>query len=225
MKSRMHLTIQKGIALGLPGLKRSVVAQGVYREFAAYHLDHDHFANLLLTTMIKITHSVSMLMREGETRIPKLLNDDGVQRFELIPIDHGLSLPEDSEDPYIEWIHRSQASIPFTEEEVKYNKDHDPYKNANMFGTELHMIKKTCHHVLIMSTIFLKEAASHGLSLSEIGEMTSRKFRHGKEEPSALELLCMDARRLVDEGKERGKGTTNMCIKGSDLLKEEDPNC
>ncbi|KAI3826399.1 hypothetical protein L1987_00447 [Smallanthus sonchifolius] len=245
-----------GRALGLPGLKGSVVGQGVYREVAAYLLDHDHFANVPLTAMIKITHSVFNVNEGGgDKNISKLasiqqfiphdcdasehgtssfptadvhrvgildirifntdrhagnllvkkLNDDGVQRFELIPIDHGLCLPEDLEDPYFEWIHWPQASIPFTEEELKYIKDLDPYKDANMLESELPMIKKTCHHVLIMSTIFLKEAAAHGLSLSEIGEMMSRKFRHGKEEPSALELLCMDARRLVDEGKERGK--------------------
>ncbi|KAJ0105100.1 hypothetical protein Patl1_18963 [Pistacia atlantica] len=43
---------------------------------------------------------------------------DGVGRFgkvELIPIDHGLCLPESLEDPYFEWIHWPQASIPFSE--------------------------------------------------------------------------------------------------------------
>ncbi|KAF2299267.1 hypothetical protein GH714_031159 [Hevea brasiliensis] len=46
---------------------------------------------------------------------------DGIGRFgqvELVPIDHGLCLPESLEDPFYEWIHWPQASIPFSEDEM-----------------------------------------------------------------------------------------------------------
>ncbi|KAJ6684436.1 PHOSPHATIDYLINOSITOL 3-AND 4-KINASE [Salix viminalis] len=50
-----------------------------------------------------------------------ILDLDGIGRFgqvELIPIDHGLCLPESLEDPYFEWIQWRKASIPFSDDEL-----------------------------------------------------------------------------------------------------------
>ncbi|XP_010257911.1 PREDICTED: phosphatidylinositol 4-kinase gamma 7 isoform X2 [Nelumbo nucifera] len=130
---------------------------------------------------------------------------DGVGRFgqvELIPIDHGLCLPESLEDPYFEWIHWPQASIPFSEDELEYIKQLDPVKDSDMLRMELPMIREACLRVLVLCTVFLKEAAAYGLCLSEIGEMMSREFRSREEEPSELELVCIEARRLIAVEKE-----------------------
>ncbi|KAE8023096.1 hypothetical protein FH972_008841 [Carpinus fangiana] len=127
---------------------------------------------------------------------------DGVGRFgqvELIPIDHGLCLPETLEDPYFEWIHWPQASIPFSEDELAYIENLDPVRECEMLRMELPMIREACLRVLVLCTIFLKEAAAFGLCLAEIGEMMSREFRRGEEEPSELEVVCMEARRMLAE--------------------------
>ncbi|GAA0152775.1 nucleotide kinase [Lithospermum erythrorhizon] len=127
---------------------------------------------------------------------------DGVGRFgqvELIPIDHGLCLPESLEDPYFEWIHWPQASIPFSEDELEYIKKLDPIRDSEMLRSELPMIREACLRVLVLCTIFLKEAAAYGLCLAEIGEMMSREFRSGEEDPSELELVCIEARMLIAE--------------------------
>lgn len=127
---------------------------------------------------------------------------DGVGRFgqvELIPIDHGLCLPESLEDPYFEWIHWPQASIPFSDDELEYIKNLDPFEECDMLRRELPMIREACLRVLILCTIFLKESAANGLCLAEIGEMMTREFRSGEEEPSELEFICMEARRMVAE--------------------------
>ncbi|XP_009609153.1 phosphatidylinositol 4-kinase gamma 7-like [Nicotiana tomentosiformis] len=127
---------------------------------------------------------------------------DGVGRFgqvELIPIDHGLCLPETLEDPYFEWIHWPQASIPFSEDELEYIEKLDPVRESEMLRSELPMIREACLRVLVLSTIFLKEAAAYGLCLAEIGEMMSREFRRGEEEPSELEVVCLEARRMIAE--------------------------
>lgn len=127
---------------------------------------------------------------------------DGVGNFgqvELIPIDHGLCLPETLEDPYFEWIHWPQASIPFSEDELEYIHELDPIGDCEMLRRELPMIREACLRVLVLCTIFLKEAAVFGLCLGEIGEMMSREFRAGEEEPSELEVICIEARRLVEE--------------------------
>ncbi|KAK5771552.1 phosphatidylinositol 4-kinase gamma 5-like [Gossypium arboreum] len=246
-----------GKALGQPGLKRSVrVGETGFREVVAYLLDHDHFANVPPTALVKITHSVfnindgvnrnrphknlvskiascQQFIRHdfdasdhGTSSFPvtsvhrigildiRIFNTDrhagnllirkldGIGRFgqmELIPIDHGLCLPETLEDPYFEWIHWPQASIPFSEDELEYIQKLDPMKDCEMLRRELPMIREACLRVLVLCTIFLKEAAAFGLCLAEIGEMMSREFRAGEEEPSELEVICLEARRLIAE--------------------------
>ncbi|KAK6928054.1 Phosphatidylinositol 3-/4-kinase, catalytic domain [Dillenia turbinata] len=129
---------------------------------------------------------------------------DGVGKFgqvELVPIDHGLCLPESLEDPYFEWIHWPQASIPFSEDELEYINNLDPLRDCELLRMELPMIREACLRVLVLCTIFLKEAANFGLCLAEIGEMMSREFWGHEEKPSELELVCIDARRLLDERK------------------------
>ncbi|KAM5567507.1 phosphatidylinositol 4-kinase gamma 7 [Rosa sericea] len=127
---------------------------------------------------------------------------DGVGRFgqvDLIPIDHGLCLPECLEDPYFEWIHWPQASIPFSDDELDYIEKLHPVEECEMLQRELPMIREACLRVLVLCTIFLKESAAYGLCLAEIGEMMTREFRSGEEEPSELEVICMEARRMVAE--------------------------
>ncbi|KAJ6874542.1 hypothetical protein NC652_034286 [Populus alba x Populus x berolinensis] len=97
----------------------------------------------------------------------------GVGRFgrvELIPIDHGLCLPETLEDPYFEWIHWPQVSIPFSDDELGYIEKLDPGKDCDMLRMHLPMIREAC-----------------------------LEFRPGEEEPSELELVCIEARRLIAE--------------------------
>ncbi|KAK2663463.1 hypothetical protein Ddye_002037 [Dipteronia dyeriana] len=124
---------------------------------------------------------------------------DGVGRFgqvELIPIDHGLCLPESLEDPYFEWMHWPQASIPFSEDELDYIKNLDPVHDSEMLRTELPMIREACLHVLVLCTIFLQEAADFGLCLAE---MMSREFHGDEEEPSEFEVVCLEARKIIAE--------------------------
>ncbi|KAJ9173134.1 hypothetical protein P3X46_016299 [Hevea brasiliensis] len=108
---------------------------------------------------------------------------DGIGRFgqvELVPIDHGLCLPESLEDPFYEWIHWPQASIPFSEDEIESINHLDPFRDSDMLRRELPMIREACLRVLI-------------------GEMMSREFRGYIEEPSELELLCIQARSLLGD--------------------------
>lgn len=246
-----------GKALGQPGLKRSVrVGETGFREVAAYLLDHDHFANVPSTALVKVTHSIfnvndrvsgnlhfskkqiskiASLQQyiphdfdasdHGTSSFPvasvhrigildiRILNTDrhagnllvrkleGFGRFdqvELFPIDHGLCLPETLEDPYFEWIHWPQASIPFSDDELKYISYLDPFRDSEMLRMELPMIREACLRVLVLCTLFLKEAAAFGLCLAEIGDMMSREFHGNNEEPSELEQICIEAKKLLD---------------------------
>ncbi|KAI0511672.1 hypothetical protein KFK09_012304 [Dendrobium nobile] len=252
-----------GKALGQPGLKKSVrVGETGFREVAAYLLDHDNFANVPPTVLVKITHSMFNVnedvscnsMPPNRNQIPKskiasfqqfiphdydasdhgtsnfpvaavhrigildvrIFNTDrhagnllvrkhenGAAKFggqvELIPIDHGLCLPETLDDPYFEWIHWPQASIPFSNDELEYIANLDPVRDSDMLRMELPMIREACLRVLVLCTHFLKEAAASGLCLAEIGDMMSRQFTGRDEEPSELEVVCIEARSLISE--------------------------
>ncbi|KAK8263778.1 hypothetical protein V6Z12_D12G064000 [Gossypium hirsutum] len=135
----------------------------------------------------------------GNLLVRKIDGGGGLDQVELVPIDHGLCLPENLEDPYFEWIHWPQASIPFSEDELEYISHLDPFRDSELLRMELPMIREACLRVLVVCTIFLKEAAISGLCLAEIGEMMSREFRGQQEEPSELEFICIEARRLLEE--------------------------
>lgn len=258
-----------GKTLGQPGLKRAVrVGETGVREVAAYLLDHDHFASVPPTVLVKVSHHVFHVntdtgVHKEPSKVCPLVaklascqqyvphdydaSDHGTSRFsvsgvhrigildvrifntdrhagnilirkvrsndsqgawgrssfhvnetlELIPIDHGLCLPEGLEDPYFEWLHWPQASVPFSEEELEYIEKLDEMKDAEMLRTELPMLREACHRMLILCTTVLKKAAAAGLCLAEIGEMMSRDEI---EEGSQLELLCLQAKRELSGG-------------------------
>ncbi|XP_024530026.1 phosphatidylinositol 4-kinase gamma 6 [Selaginella moellendorffii] len=119
--------------------------------------------------------------------------------FELVPIDHGLCLPETLDDPYFEWLHWPQASMPFSEEELEYIQALDPYEDAEMLRRELPMLREGCLRMLVLCTIFLKNAARSGLTLAEIGAMMSRELCGDNEELSELEKVCMVAKLQADK--------------------------
>lgn len=198
--------VNDGVNGNKPHKKKLVSKIASFQQFIPHDFDaSDHGTS---SFPVSAVHRIGILdirifntdRHAGNLLVRKL---DGVGRFgqvELIPIDHGLCLPETLEDPYFEWIHWPQASIPFSEDELEYIKNLDPVRECEMLRMELPMIREACLRVLVLCTIFLKEAAAFGLCLAEIGEMMSREFRRGEEEPSELEVVCMEARRtLADE--------------------------
>ncbi|KAH9329215.1 hypothetical protein KI387_001323 [Taxus chinensis] len=253
-----------GKTLGQPGLKRSIrIGETGIREVAAYLLDHDHFAKVPPTALVKATHSIfnvnanvfpcmsepfakiGSLQRfvpheydaseHGTSCFPvgavhrigildvRILNTDRhagnilVRRLveekcnswtlydlrvydalELIPIDHGLCLPEALDDPYFEWLHWPQASSPFSEEELEYIKKLNAASDAQMLRKELPMLRESCLRVLMITTTFLQRAAEAGLSLAEIGSMMSREIGTMDDELSELENICFQAKLDAD---------------------------
>lgn len=231
-----------GLMLGQPGVKRSVrVGETGIRELAAYLLDHDGFAGVPPTALVKISDvgfnvndtaanstppykiaslqrfvehefdsgelgsssfSVASIHRIGifDVRILNLdrhagnilvkKHDRHGEAAELVPIDHGLCLPEWLDDPYFEWLHWPQASVPFSEPELEYICNLDPYRDAEILRTELPTLRESSIRVLMLCTIFLKQTAAAGLCLGDIGEMMTREFCGGEEKLSVLETLC-----------------------------------
>ncbi|CDP00486.1 unnamed protein product [Coffea canephora] len=197
--------VNDGVGSSKPQNKKLVSKIASFQQFIPHDFDaSDHGTS---SFPVAAVHRIGILdvrifntdRHAGNLLVRKL---DGVGRFgqvELIPIDHGLCLPESLEDPYFEWIHWPQASIPFSDDELEYIEELDPIRDSEMLRTELPMIREACLRVLVLCTIFLKGAASYGLCLAEIGEMMTREFRGGDEEPSELEVVCIEARRLIAE--------------------------
>ncbi|KAL2559143.1 Phosphatidylinositol 4-kinase gamma 7 [Forsythia ovata] len=197
--------INDGVNGNKPQNKKLVSKIASFQQFIPHDFDaSDHGTS---SFPVSAVHRIGILdvrifntdRHAGNLLVRKL---DGVGRFgqvEIIPIDHGLCLPESLEDPYFEWIHWPQASIPFSDDELKYIENLDPIRDSEMLRCELPMIREACLRILVLCTIFLKEAAAYGLCLGEIGEMMSREFRGGEEEPSELEVICIEARTLIAE--------------------------
>lgn len=134
---------------------------------------------------------------------------------ELVPIDHGLCLPEWLDDPYFEWLHWPQASVPFSESEAEYISNLDPFKDAELLRCELPLLGESSIRVLVLCTIFLKQAVAAGLCLADIGEMMTREFCSAEDKLSVLENICTEAKASLrnlsgcddgdtdDEGDER----------------------
>ncbi|XP_008673905.1 phosphatidylinositol 4-kinase gamma 1 [Zea mays] len=215
----------------------------VLREVAAFLLDHDGFASVEPTALIKISSpamattvasiqrfvaheydagelgpsrfSVASVHRVGIIDV-RLLNIDrhagnilvknppssqradsspsAPPRLDLVPIDHGLCLPEQLEDPYFEWLHWPQSSLPFSDDELAYVASLDPFKDAETLRAELPSLKEPAIRILTVCTIFLKRAAAAGLCLADIGDMMTREFTAQQDVLSTLEALCKQAR-------------------------------
>ncbi|CAK7339906.1 unnamed protein product [Dovyalis caffra] len=116
---------------------------------------------------------------------------------ELVPIDHGLCLPEWLDDPYFEWLHWPQALVPFSESELEYISNLDPFIDAELLRSELSSLRESSIRVLVLCTIFLKQGAAAGLCLADIGKMMTRESCSGDENMSVLENLCSKAKEAV----------------------------
>ncbi|CAL9046181.1 unnamed protein product [Musa banksii] len=133
----------------------------------------------------------------------------GDSMAELVPIDHGLCLPELLDDPYFEWLHWPQASVPFFESEAEYVASLDPFGDAELLRVELPSLRESSLRILVICTIFLKRAVVAGLCLADIGHMMTREFSGLEEGPSEFEALC---KRVED------------CMKNTTLSPEDDGN-
>ncbi|GFP85034.1 phosphatidylinositol 4-kinase gamma 1 [Phtheirospermum japonicum] len=229
------------------------------RESAAYFLDHDGFAGVPPTALVRFSHVKFNLSNSEPDPTPnykvaslqrfvshdsdagdlgpssfsvtsvhhigildvRLMNLDrhagnilvqhGQESYaggtaELVPIDHGFCLPESLDDPYFEWLHWPQASIPFSESEMEYISRLDPCKDAELLRSELPSIAESSIRVLVLCTIFLKRASAYGLCLADIGEMMTREFCRGEESWSTLENLCMNVKASLEKGLSGGGG-------------------
>lgn len=122
--------------------------------------------------------------------------------MELIPIDHGCSLPDSFEVDWHDWAWLSwpQTKQPFSAAEKAYIARLDAERDANLLKEELN-IRWQCLVVLRIATLFLQKGAAADLSLYDIASMMSRDETGA---PSALEVVFAQAKTLAESKRRDG---------------------
>lgn len=136
--------------------------------------------------------------RNDENLLVKKTSSKGM---ELIPIDHGCSLPDTFEVNWHDWAWLSwpQTKQPLSDQEKAYIARLDAEHDVSLLKKEL-SIRWQCLLVLRIATFFLQKGAAADLSLFDIASMMSRDEN---EKPSTLEVIFAQAKTLA-ESKRRG---------------------
>ncbi|KAF5802380.1 putative 1-phosphatidylinositol 4-kinase [Helianthus annuus] len=197
-----HVTFNVNVNMELasnPPFKITSIQRYVEHETDAGDLGPSRFSVCSVHRIGILDIRLLNLDRHAGNMLVKNFNGNHVAgKAELVPIDHGFCLPESLDDPYFEWLHWPQSSIPFSELEADYISSLDPFKDAELLRTELPSIRECSVRVFILCTIFLKRATAAGLSLADIGEMMTRDFIGGEESWSILENICVNAKANLD---------------------------
>lgn len=106
---------------------------------------------------------------------------------DIIPVDHGLSFPNELGGIYLEWMHWHQSATPFSEEENGYISSLDPEKDRAFLIEEMGFKEKIGNR-LYVSTMLLKIGASQGLYPNQLGDIVSKTYQR-KAPQSQFELL------------------------------------
>jgi len=141
---------------------------------------------------VKAVHKIGILdiqmlnldRHAGNVLIKKNSN---TKQLELIPIDHGFSLPDSLECSWFEWMSWPQAKIPFDEETKAYIMRIDVEKDAQVLAKL--GVRNQCIKTMKITTTLLKKAVLHNMTLYQIGSMLCRDINN-PEQPSELEILA-----------------------------------
>jgi len=196
------------IKISRPEMETSVAS---IQRFVAHHYDAGelgpsrfsvtsvHRVGILDVRLLNIDrHAGNILVKNPPASGCAADGSTSAAPLELVPIDHGLCLPEELDDPYFEWLHWPQSSRPFSGAELDYIASLDPFKDAEMLRAELPSLTERAIRILTLCTVFLQRAAAAGLCLAEIGDMMTRQFSSAEEGLSALEALCKKAVDSID---------------------------
>lgn len=151
--------------------------------------------------------------------------------YELIPIDHGYTLPSTLSglsDLWFEWLKWPQSKIPFGPEEQRYIDRLDPDVDVSILRHKFgELIGSECFKVLKITTTWLKIASKVGLTPYTIGYALCRK---SPDAPSTLEKICIEAQQLAetqstDESTPASKLSSNCSSSSSNNDTTTSNNC
>lgn len=131
--------------------------------------------------------------RHGGNLLVKRLDIVDKGCYDLIPIDHGLSLPDsvNGTDLWFEWLTWPQSKVPFDQEELQYISNLNVAKDAALLR-ELG-IREECVRTMMISTTLLKLGAAKGMTLFQIAHLLCRPKSYKKKSstvPSPVEIMA-----------------------------------
>ena len=143
------------------------------------------------------------------------------KEYNLIPIDHGLSFPDNFEiyDYEIVWINFPQCIQPFTEKELKFIQSIDPAMDCEGLRERLEF-RPICLRNFRIAQILLKKAAAMGFNLYDISQILYRSEPMSDESDkesskgrykaplSELEKLVVEAENIYAIVKKNGLKST-----------------
>ncbi|KAH8740116.1 hypothetical protein FG386_001777 [Cryptosporidium ryanae] len=135
----------------------------------------------------KITNSSSNNISNSPYEHPLSTPDGKRTKYKLVPIDHGLCLPDVLDVAQFDWIWYDwpQSKIPFNRSELKVIKHMNPDADAERLKRKL-LIRSECLRSMQVSVRWLKLAASMHLNLFQIAGFLCRE---DLEIPSFMEQL------------------------------------
>lgn len=141
------------------------------------------------------------------TSSPSFYDSGDAESYELIPIDHGYTLPSTISgitDSWFEWLNWPQAKLPFTSKSKEYIAQLDADSDIALLRDKFSdwFLPET-YKVLKVTTMWLKKGAAFDLTPYELG---TRMCSLHMDTPSELEAIYYEAMDLVDRELE----TLNM---------------
>ncbi|GIX61011.1 phosphatidylinositol 3-and 4-kinase, putative [Babesia caballi] len=132
----------------------------------------------------------------------------GNARYKLIPIDHGLILPDviDVADMDLVWFEWPQTEVPFGSNELKLIFAFDPDKDAERLRKRL-LIRAECLRTMRVSVRLLQIGAIMHLNLKQIARIVCRS---DMDVPSDLETIIKKA---VEQAYRATESTSVICTR------------
>lgn len=130
-------------------------------------------------------------------------DDDDLVSYELIPIDHGYTLPSTVSglsDSWFEWLNWPQSKVPFSRETKAYIALLDVNTDISLLHQKFgDWIPTDCYKVLRITTMWLKLGAKYNLTPYDLGV---RMCRQQYDIPSYLETICWEAEEASQSEKD-----------------------
>ena len=147
--------------------------------------------NILVQTVDEDIEEFSLDLSISDRLNPKI-------KRRLIPIDHGMSIPDSLEVCSFDliWLSFSQAERPFSTKSLEYIKSIDIMKDIKNLE-ETFKFRPICLRNMRISSTLLKKAAEKNLTLAQIGQILCRPD-DDEEQPSLLETIVEKARTIAN---------------------------
>lgn len=178
---------------------------GSLQEFKLHDEEAGDVSASLFT--VEAAHRISImdmrLLNRDRNDENLLVKKTSCKGMELIPIDHGCSLPDTFEVNWHDWAWLSwpQTKKPLSDQEKAYIARLDAEHDVMLLEKEL-SIRWQCLLVLRIATFFLQKGAAADLTLFDIACMMSRDEN---EKPSTLEVVFAQAKTLAESKRRGGK--------------------